>query len=138
MGTRHFYIRWILLWVSLLMPVVPVMPHHHHHGDVLCLLKHTCPTDADCHHTGECATGHCCCHTGCPSRHFFQQTPPKSIQLTHHDSVQPIQALFLPPTVYIPILYKGHPAPYSLYAERLHGVSPGLSQALRAPPTYPA
>ena len=139
---RNRYITIILLFVSILMPMVPVMPHHHHADGHICLKNDL--HDAACdhphpaaHHDGE--ARHCCCDTGCLTTHFFQRTP--TLPSPDGPSVTPLLPWMMP--LYLVELLMGQrlSAPEQTarhaicpYRERLHDTPIACTGGLRAPP----
>lgn len=66
------YITYILLFTSILMMSVPVIPHHHHGDDFICM-KNDLPAKKPLQHQAD--QGDCCSNSGCITTHFFEQVP---------------------------------------------------------------
>ena len=133
-------LAYLLFVVSILMLGVPVVPHHHHAGGQLCMkndLGETC-TDArpNSNNAKHCDGEHCCCHTGCPATHFFQQRP--TVDTGWLQPAQAGDACFLPALLTLADRLsalaspRGNPTYY--YIESLHGRHVAQAQGLRAPP----
>ena len=124
---------YLLLLLSILMLGVPVIPHHHHADGVLCMkndVQAGCCTPAP-----DEAEGHCCCDTGCPAAHFFQQRPDAGpdIPLPLSNDI-----LFLP-TELLALLISHSPGQSTttpFYIESLHDTLFTRATGLRAPPAY--
>lgn len=123
---------YLLLLLSILMLGVPVIPHHHHADGLLCMkndVQAGCCTPAP-----DEAEGHCCCDTGCPATHFFQQRPD-----TSPDIPQPLSCdvFFLPSELLASLIF--HSPTQSLtpvYIEALHDTLLSRATGLRAPPAF--
>jgi len=123
---------YLLLIVSILMLAVPVIPHHHHADGLLCMKPdiHTnCCTPAS-----DEAGGHCCCDTGCPAAHFFQQRPDAGPDIP---LPLPNDVLFLTAELLASLI--SHSPGQSLrtssdYIESLHDTQLIRATGLRAPP----
>ncbi len=124
----------LLLCISILMLMVPVLPHHHHADGHFCM-KTDQPVTC-CHHTPDDGTPHHCCDdTCCLAAHFVQRTP----QDYHVD--------FTPYYPWATLLYERMALhlkwtavssacpPSFYYIETLHGICLGGCQGLRAPPS---
>lgn len=135
-GQRHTAI--ILLWgiLCLWILAIPVIPHHHHAGGRICMkndISTTCCSNQIPNHD---AAEHCCCHTGCISTHFFQQTP-SSISIPAPYAVPLLVSYAFSPTSFLfedfaqtPI-YDHFPSSEPLYNQYIvRGVG------MRAPPVF--
>ena len=126
------YAAYLLLLLSILMLSVPVIPHHHHADGALCMKNDV--------HAGCCTTeaegteGHCCCDTGCPAAHFFQQRPDAS-----PDIPQPLSndVFFLPAELQaLLVCHSPGQSPTPIYIESLHDTQLTRATGLRAPPAF--
>lgn len=77
------YITYFLIFISMVMLVVPVIPHHHHSNGLICMKNDITPSCCGQQHAPE--NEHCCCDTGCVTTHFFQQTPTSDNGWSHPD-----------------------------------------------------
>ena len=120
----------LLFLVSMVMLVMPVIPHHHHAKGVICL-KGDLSSEQQCpiHHQNEDA----CCDSGCMA-HFDSSTPNAQT-----DSVHP-QYVFVT-TLFTNYLIETLLQPLescidrdAAYLERLHGANVLRVFGLRAPP----
>ncbi|HIY88958.1 MAG TPA: hypothetical protein H9824_09670 [Candidatus Bacteroides pullicola] len=124
---------YLLLLLSILMLGVPVIPHHHHADGVLCMKNDV--QAGCCSPAPDEAEGHCCCDTGCPAAHFFQQRPDAGpdIPLPLSNDI-----LFLP-TELLALLISHSPgqSPSTpFYIESLHDTLFTRATGLRAPPAF--
>lgn len=129
---RH--IAYLLLVISLLMPMVPVFPHHHHANGLLCVKNdigsHCCHQHAESQDEG-----HCCCQTGCVTQHFFQQMP-TSVSNGPLPAVSELIPFLSPLLLRLAasraVASKGD---IPIYIESLHGTLVARATGLRAPPS---
>lgn len=129
---RKQYIARILLFISMMVLMVPVIPHHHHANGVICLKK---DITADCcehnHHTPD--SDHSCCNTtGCITTRFMQQAP-LSDDAGPHPDIPRVITLFIEPLIYFPSL--SEPGGECVYRETLHDTFAIRATGLRAPPS---
>ena len=126
------YITYFLLFISMIMLAVPVIPHHHHDNGMICM-KNDIPSEGCCHHQGSCSE-HCCCDTGCMTTHFFQQTPNSDNSVAHPDFVW-VTTLFFEPILKLLSVPEEAGTGYKfVYIESLHGTFITRASGLRAPP----
>ena len=130
----------LLLVISMLMPIIPVIPHHHHADGRICL-KHDF-TETCCsthhhdekHHSDDAAQEHRC-NGDCVTMHFFEQTPGSNEEIVSTPLPCEI-TLFFEPIAALLQQTDGEavrpPLPY--YKERLHGTQLMRAKGLRAPP----
>ena len=71
------------MFISMVMLVVPVIPHHHHNNGLICMKNDIAPDCCGQQHNSD--NEHCCCDTGCVTTHFFQQTPSSDNGWAHPD-----------------------------------------------------
>ena len=121
------YIVSFLLFISMIMLVVPVIPHHHHADGVICMKNDLTP-EPQCpkhHHPGNDS----CCNDGCMTR---LNSPTPSVQADNNPhylfTAIIIENLFRPQERRIKNYYA--------YRESLHGTAVNRAFGLRAPP-YP-
>lgn len=130
------YIAFLLFSISLMMLMIPVMPHHHHADGLICMkndLTADCcghSHDADANHEQ-----HCCCNTCCATTHFLQQTP-GSDQTNVQPDVTYILIPFFESIVKLSLLPEPDVQRHEcIYVESLHGTSLRRATGLRAPPS---
>lgn len=132
------YIVSFLFFISMIMLVIPVIPHHHHTNGNICM-KQDIPTENSCscsthrHHTDN----EPCCDSDCLTR-LDTSTP--SVQVDNSPHFVLIAILFN--DVIIKDLFKPQERRINndyIYRESLHGMYLSRAFGLRAPPyTYPA
>lgn len=130
---RKRYIAYFLIFISIVMLVVPVIPHHHHANGLICMKNDITP---DCcgQHNNTPDKEHCCCDTGCVTTHFFQQTPNSDNGWSHPDFPL-IITLFSEPLLRLLILPEENGRRQEgIYRETLHGTYLTRATGLRAPP----
>ena len=66
---RKRYITLFLIFISMIMLVVPVIPHHHHNNGLICMKNDITPDCCGQQHTPD--SEHCCCDTGMCYHSFF-------------------------------------------------------------------
>ncbi len=115
------YIVYLLFLVGIIMPVVPVFPHHHHAGGLICMKNDAVPG---------------CCHDrGCIAGCFVQDTP----RTGHRVSVpNPVLLPVLPDTSIGQLHFSGglcHLLPCPSCTEPLHDACANRVSGLRAPPS---
>ena len=138
------YIAAVLFFISILMPVIPVIPHHHHADGRFCMKNDIAADCSCCHHQGEPhqhdedgsgARQEHGCNEDCVTMHFFEQIPGSNEEITPTPLPCEITLLFKPITA---LLQQADdetvrpPLPY--YKERLHGTQLMRAKGLRAPP----
>lgn len=127
------YITYILFCISLIMLVIPVIPHHHHADGLICM-KNDISTDC-CEHRHDPGSEHCCCDTGCIADHFVQQTP-TSDNVSSHSEVLWAVTLFINPLSKLLSLPELDVSKQEyVYLESLHGTFITRAAGLRAPPS---
>lgn len=127
------YIAFFLIFISIAMLMVPVIPHHHHDDGLICMKDDITSDCCEQHHDAECE--HCCCDTGCVTTHFFQQTPTAANGETHPD-FPIIITLFSESILKILLLpERDIPKREYIYLESLHGTYLTRATGLRAPPS---
>lgn len=127
------YITYFLLFISIVMLVVPVIPHHHHANGLLCM-KNDISSDC-CKQNHNPENDHCCGDTGCVTTHFFQRSP----STDSNAWAQPDGGWAI--TLYFEPLFKLLVLPGidvkrqdHIYFESLHGTFITRATGLRAPP----
>lgn len=128
------YIAYFLIFISMVMLVVPVIPHHHHDNGLICMKNDITPDCCAQHHSTP-DKEHCCCDTGCVTTHFFQQTPSSDNGLANPDFPliitlfsEPLLRLLLTPI-------ENGQRQECVYRESLHGTYLTRATGLRAPPS---
>ena len=128
---RH--ITLLLLFISLIMLMIPVTPHHHHADGLICM-KHDIAADC-CSHPHSADHNHCCCNTGCVTTHFVPQTPASDEAYARPDDAGAV-TLFIEPLSNLSIQIQLHARrPDYIYLESLHGTFITRATGLRAPPS---
>lgn len=129
---KRQYITYFLFFISMIMLVAPVIPHHHHADGLICMKNDITPDCCGQHHDS--GNDHCCCDTGCLTTQFVQQTPNTDDAGTLPDAlwavtllIEPFSRLLLLPEFDI----RRHD---SVYQESLHGTFITRATGLRAPP----
>lgn len=126
------HIAYILFVISILMPIIPVMPHHHHTDGVICM-KNDISSDCCGGHHHETGNDHCC-NDECVTMHFFEQLPGSDETWNYHYTPEVI-TLFFESVVPLVLLFDtGNNIHTPPYIERLHGTRVPRAIALRAPP----
>mgnify|MGYP007020193470 CR=1 FL=1 len=127
------YIVSFLLFISMIMLVVPVIPHHHHADGVICMKNDLTP-EPQCPKHYQQPDNDTCSNDGCMTRH---NTPTPSDQADNS-----------PPYLFTAILFtdfiienlfrpqERRIKNYYAYRESLHGTAVNRAFGLRAPP-YP-
>ncbi|MDO4165104.1 MAG: hypothetical protein Q4D56_12090 [Bacteroides sp.] len=132
------YIAILLLFVSMIMLAMPVIPHHHHSGNELLCMKSDVQTGCcEHHHSTHNATethDHCCCNTGCVTTHFVQKAPSVGQNNLHPDYQWVITLFHEPIFRFLFQTESKEQKQYSTYIESLHGVFLTSAKGLRAPP----
>lgn len=132
---RKRHIARILLFISMMVLMVPVIPHHHHTDGMICMKKNI---TADCcehsHHTP--ADDHSCCNTtGCIATHFVQQAP-QSDNAGSHPDIPRVITLLIEPLINFPSLSESDARSRKyIYQETLHDTFVIRATGLRAPPS---
>ena len=125
------YIAYLLFVISMIMPMVPVIPHHHHADGRICMKNDITPDCCSHHHAEE--NGHCC-GDDCVAIHLFEQAP-NSDDTWMYDFTPLEVTLFIEPFVDLLSHPKAHATPPdSYYQESLHGTYITRAKGLRAPP----
>ena len=93
---RNLFASYLLLLLGVLLPIVPVFPHHHHEDGRICM-KHDLPPypeETPCDHTPhkqQAPCGHAthgchheqsCMETDCLTTHFYRAGKSQTISLT--------------------------------------------------------
>lgn len=123
----------MLLWVSMIMLAIPVVPHHHHADGQICM-KNDLTNDCCANHNHS-TTEHCCCDTGCLTTHYVN--PP---QQTDGNHIQPdffwVTVLFADPFLELQLLpsQKRIRKEEAFFRESLHGIFIVRAMGMRAPP----
>ena len=131
---RKRHIARTLLFISLLVLMIPVIPHHHHANGLICLKN---DSHADCreHHHTPTDSHHCCNTTGCMTTHFVQQMP-QSDDADAHPNVPHIITLFITPPINVPSLSELEiRRQEGIYLETFHDTLITRATGLRAPPS---
>lgn len=123
---RGRYIGWLLLMVSILVLMVPVLPHHHHNGDEICFMSDTNSSQEEHHQDDPDCEGYCI-----TKLHFSAPSQNHSGTQLHHLPVftlffQEMRHLLLTPQETYDRLY--------CFIEPLYGTGPFRVISLRAPP----
>lgn len=130
---KRQHISILFLFISLIMLMVPVIPHHHHADGLICMKNDITADCCEHHHTSD--AGHCCCYTGCLTTHFVQQTPGADGVSLHSEILWAV-TLFIEPLSKLLILpeldVRRHDC---VYLESLHGTFITRAAGLRAPPS---
>ena len=107
------------MFISMVMLVVPVIPHHHHNNGLICMKNDIAPDCCGQQHNSD--NEHCCCDTGCVTTHFFQQTPSSDNGWAHPDFPLVI-TLFSEPLLRLLVLpEESGQRQDCIYQESLHG-----------------
>lgn len=124
------YIGYLLLVIGLLMPIIPVIPHHHHADGRICL-KHDLTNDccAGDHHE---ESDHRC-GDDCVTMHFFEQAP-GSNESWNYSFVPEEITLFIKPLLSLNSTTTEIQTDTPYYRERLRGTFLVRAKGLRAPP----
>lgn len=135
MGAKR-YITYLLFFISMLMPVIPVIPHHHHADGLICMkddISKDCCKQNVSHEEGHAEHHHHCCNDNdCVTIHFFQQTPGQE-----HSHPTLLPCIEIPLTLYTlsaPATFM-RPRTESVFQESLHGIVSIGATGLRAPPS---
>lgn len=129
---RKRYTAYFLCLVSILMLIVPVVPHHHHADGIICM-KNDLHSDG-CEHSEEPCANHCCCDNGCVTERFFHQASSTDGIGAQFCLVRTVD-LFTVPLFKLPALSDANLTQRRfVYAESLHGTLITHATGLRAPP----
>lgn len=128
---RKRYIASFLIFISMVMLVVPVIPHHHHNDGLLCMKNDITPSCCDQHIPN---SEHCCCDTGCVTTHFFQQTPSLDNGWLHPNAFWVITLFSEPLLTLLNLPEENGQRQECIYRESLHGTYLTRATGLRAPP----
>lgn len=125
------YILAFMLFISILMLIVPVIPHHHHANGIICM-KNDVTSETQCpnhnHHQGNDS----CCNEECLTR---LSSPALTVQADSGPHYVFIATLFT--DFIIENLFKPQEQRiknYYAYREALHGTVINRAIGLRAPP----
>lgn len=127
------YIALCLLFISIIMLMVPVIPHHHHIDGLICMKN---DITADCcghHHSSD--NDHCCCGTGCVTTYFVQQTPTSDSASTYPDCLWVTTLFFKSLSGSLSLPEADTQRHGCVYLESLHGTFITRATGLRAPPS---
>lgn len=126
------YITYFLFFISLIMLVAPVIPHHHHADGLICMKN---DITADCcgqHHNPN--KDHCCCDKGCVTTQFVQQTPNTDDAGILPDALWAVTLLIEPYSKLLILPEFDIRRQDCGYLESLHGTFITCATGLRAPP----
>lgn len=127
------YITYFLIFISIAMLVVPVIPHHHHSNGLICMKNDITPSCCGEQHSPD--KEHCCCDTGCVTTHFFQQTPNSDNGWLHPDTFWVITFFSEPLLTLLNLPEDSGPSEECIYLESFHGTYLTRATGLRAPPS---
>lgn len=126
-----------LIFVSILMLAVPVIPHHHHTNGLMCMKNDITSDCCDCaHHPENNApfSHHCCENTHCATA-FFTPNAPTDNDCDFRPTYLWVSTLFYEPVFELLLLPEEKKQEQSsFYIESLHGIRIATSTGLRAPP----
>lgn len=132
---RKQHIARMLLFISMLVLMVPVIPHHHHANGLICMKNDLTADCCEHHHHSPTDEHHCCNTTGCMMSHFVQQTP-QSEDANAHPNVLRVITLFIAPLINFPSLSELEIRRQEcIYLETLHDTLITHVTGLRAPPS---
>lgn len=145
----------LLFVVSMLILIIPVMPHHHHINGLICMkndltadccipLTNSCTDGCESHasHDRNGSTSqadaashhHCCCNTDCIFSHFNQKTP-TSTDCDFKPDYLWSHILYYEPVFRLLLLPEEKKQEYTtFYLESLHSILANTLCGLRAPP----
>lgn len=127
-------IAYLLFVISMLMPIIPVIPHHHHADGRLCL-KNDISTDCCKHQQHHDGTHDHCCGGDCVTLHFFEQTPNTDDTWSYTFAPEAV-ILFFEPIIHLQLTAEGavpdKEAPP--YIEHLYSTQWMRATGMRAPP----
>ena len=128
---KKLYTAYFLFFISMIMLVIPVIPHHHHADGLICM-KNDITKDC-CEHRHNTKNDHCCCDTGCVTTQFVQQTP--SSDNAMHPAAPWVVTLFFEPISKLLLLPEDNVKRQDcIFLESLHGTFITRATGLRAPP----
>ena len=126
------YIVSFLLFISMIMLVVPVIPHHHHADGVICMKNDLTP-EPQCPKHYHHPDNDSCCNDGCMTR---LNSPTPSVQADNNPHYLFTAILFT--DFIIENLFRPQERRiknYYAYRESLHGTAVNRAFGLRAPPS---
>lgn len=130
------HITYILFFISLIMLVIPVIPHHHHADGLICMKNDITADCCEHEHSDTPGSEHCCCNTGCVTTHFVQQTPNSSDDVCSHPDTLWAITLFIEPFSKLLTLPESDVNRREcVYLESLHSTFIIRATGLRAPPS---
>lgn len=146
---RNLFSSYLLLLLGVLLPVVPVFPHHHHEDGRICMKNDVQPLHEEhrCNHepgksmpcghaTHGCHHEQSCMEADCLTTHLYRAGKASHITLTAPQTgdVRPVTfKTGLAGTLSLPVHYL-HTLPRP-YIEALYGVDLDTARGLRAPPS---
>lgn len=131
---KKWYITYFLLFISIVMLVIPVIPHHHHADGLICM-KNDITNDCCKQNQNPGNEDHCCNDTGCVTTHFFQRSPSTDTDTgAHLDGVWAITLYFEPLFKLLAVPEIEVKRQENIYFESLHGTFITRATGLRAPP----
>lgn len=138
---KSLFVSYLLVLIGMLMPIVPVFPHHHHADGRICMkndLHHGAHEEESCGHgTHGCHHEQGCNEADCLTTHFFRQGRHTTLTIkapTANDTLPNLlsglavlfnRLIFSTPTISCPF-----------YQEKLHDSWRTLTGSLRAPPSF--
>lgn len=147
---RNLFVSYLLLLLGVLLPIVPVFPHHHHEDGRICMKhdQHPLQETSCCNHqthkqyascghaTHGCHHEQSCMEANCLTTHFYRTCKSQTISLSapQSDLVEPtllktgLAGTLTLPSHYVHIL----PRPY---IEALYATDISSARGLRAPPS---
>lgn len=147
---RNLFSSYLLLLLGVLLPIVPVFPHHHHGDGRICMKNdmQSLQEEACYHHEAErhmpcghathgCHHEQSCMEADCLTTHLYRAGKSTDFSLTAPQTgdVKPVALKTgLAGTLSLPAHYL-HTLPRP-YVEALYGVDLHAVQGLRAPPAF--
>ena len=137
---KSLFVSYLLVLLGMLMPIVPVFPHHHHADGRICMkndLHHGAHEEESCGHgTHGCHHEQGCNEADCLTTHFYRAGKSQTISLTAPQTatVEPmLLKTGLAGTITLPSHYlPNRPRPY---LEALFATDIPRARGLRAPPS---
>ncbi len=73
-------ISYLLLILGILLPMIPLCPHHHHEDGCICM-KHDLPLSEEAHHHQHHHHQTSCLEANCITTHLYRQDKVQSIEI---------------------------------------------------------
>jgi len=116
----------LLLFASLIMPAMAVVPHHHHANGSICM-KQDLPAEQQCpNHSHHHPESDPCCGSECPARFCFPAPSAHTVFMAALPVDMPVEYLLRPQEKRIKNYYA--------YRDTLHDADICRTASLRAPP----